>query len=181
MGYVESQTIAIEYRYAEGQVDRLPDLAAELVRLRVDLIVTSSAPETGAAKRATTSIPVVFARHGDPVVAGHIASLAKPGGNITGISTFVPELAGKRLEVLKEAFPRIARVAVLWDAANSAKRLDSQETQGAARALGLTLQAYEVRRPEDVASAFAAIPKQRPDALLTRCPIPCSSALGRPS
>ena len=167
LGYVEGQTIAIEYRYAEGKLGRLPDLAAELVRLKVDLIVASSAPETGAAKRATTSIPIVFAAHGDPVGTGHVASLAKPGGNITGMSTMEGALSPKRLELLKEAFPRIVRVAVLWNAANPAKAPDWRETQTAARALDLTLQSREVRGLEDFASAFAAMTKQRPDALLT--------------
>jgi putative ABC transport system substrate-binding protein len=167
LGYVDGQTITIEYRYADGKLERLSDLAAELVRLNVDLIVASSAPETAAAKRATTSIPIVFARHSDAVGAGHLVSLARPGGNVTGVSAFGPELAAKRVEVLKEAFPRIVRVAVLWNAANPTKLLDWQETQAAARALGLTLQGYEVRRPEDFAGAFAAMTKQRPDALLT--------------
>jgi putative ABC transport system substrate-binding protein len=167
LGYVEGQTIAIEYRYAEGNFERLPDLAAELVGLKVDLIVASSAPETGAAKRATTSIPIVFAAHGDPVGTGHVASLAKPGGNLTGMSTMEGDLSPKRLQLLKETFPRIARVAVLWNAANPAKGLDWRETQRAARTLGLTLQSREVRRPDDFASAFAAMTKQRPDALLT--------------
>src|SRR2546422_10997360 len=166
LGYVEGQNIAIEYRYAEGKFERLPDLAAELVRLKVDLIVASSAPETGAAKRATTSIPIVFAAHGDPVGTGHVASLAKPGGNITGMSSMEGDLSPKRLELLKEAFPRIARVAVLWNAANPAKAPDWRETQTAARALDLTLQSREVRGLEDFASAFAAMTKQRPDALL---------------
>jgi putative ABC transport system substrate-binding protein len=167
LGYVEGQTIAIEYRYAEGKFERLPDLAAELVRLNVAVILASSAPETGAAKRATTSIPIVFGLHGDPVGTGHVASLAKPGGNITGMATMAPELSGKRLALLKEAFPRIARVAVLWNATNPAKVEDWRETQGAAQALGLTLQSREVRGPDDFPSAFAAMTTQRPDAVLT--------------
>src|SRR2546427_4380095 len=167
LGYVEGQNIAIEYRYAEGKFERLPDLAAELVSLKVDLIVALAAPETGAAKRATTSIPIVFTRHGDPVGTGHVASLAKPGGNITGISGMSEEMATKRLELLKEAFPRLSRVAVLWNAANPAKAVDWRETQRAARALAVTLQSHEVRGPDDFASAFAAMTKQRPDALLT--------------
>src|SRR5262250_1494359 len=144
LGYVEGKTIAIEYRYAEGKFERLPDLAAELARLNVDVILASSAPETGAAKRATMSIPIVFGLHGDPVGTGHVASLAHPGGNITGLATMAPDLSGKRLELLKEAFPRIARVAVLWNSANRAKAEDWRETQGAAHALGVTLQSREV-------------------------------------
>jgi putative tryptophan/tyrosine transport system substrate-binding protein len=167
LGYVEGQTIAIEYRYAEGKFERLPDLASELVRLNVAVILASSAPETGAAKRATTSIPIVFGLHGDPVGTGHVTSLAKPDGNITGMATMAPELSGKRLALLKEAFPRIARVAVLWNATNPAKVEDWRETQGAAQALGLTLQSREVRGPDDFPSAFAAMTTQRPDALLT--------------
>ena len=167
LGYVEGQTIAIEYRYAEGKLGRLPDLAAELVGLKVDLIVAASAPETGAARRVTTSIPIVFAAHGDPFRTGHVASLAKPGGNITGIYGMSQEMAAKRLELLKEAFPRITRVAVLWNAANPAKAVDWQATQGAARTLGVALQSREVRGPEDFAGAFAAMTKQRPDALMT--------------
>jgi ABC-type uncharacterized transport system substrate-binding protein len=167
LGYVEGQTIAIEYRYAEGKFERLPDLAAELVRLNVDVILAFSASETGAAKRATTSIPIVFGAHGDPVGTGHVASLAKPGGNTTGMTSITSELSGKRLELLKEAFPRIARVAVLWNAANQAKTLDWRETQGAAQALSLTLQSREVRGPGDFTGAFAAMTTQRPDAFLT--------------
>ena len=167
LGYIEGQTIVIEYRYAEGKSERLAELAAELVRLNVDVIVASSAPETGAVKRATTSIPVVFGLHGDPVGTGHVASLAKPGGNITGMATMAPDLSGKRLELLQEAFPKIVRVAVLWNPANPAKAEDWRETQGAARALGLTLQTAGVRGSDDFASAFAAMTTQRPDAFLT--------------
>jgi putative tryptophan/tyrosine transport system substrate-binding protein len=167
LGYVEGQTIAIEYRYAEGKVERLPNLAAELVRLNVDVIVASSGPETGAVKRATTSIPIVFGVHGDPVGTGHVASLAKPGGNITGMASMAPDLSGKRLALLKEAFPHIARVAVLWNTANPAKAEDWRETQGAARTLGLTLQSRDVRGSDDFAGAFAAMAMQRPDAFLT--------------
>src|SRR5262245_3653174 len=162
LGYIEGQTIVIEYRYAEGKSERLAELAAELVRLNVDVIVASSAPETGAVKRATTSIPIVFGLHGDPVGTGHVASLAKPGGNITGMATMAPDLSGKRLELLQEAFPKIVRVAVLWNPANPAKAEDWRETQGAARALGLTLQTAGVRGPADGASAPAAAAPRRP-------------------
>ena len=167
LGYVEGKTIAIEYRYAEGKFERLHDFAAELVRLKVDVILASSAPETGAAKRATTSIPIVFGVHGDPVGTGDVASLAKPGGNITGMASMAPDLSGKRLELLKETFPRIARIAVLWNRANAAKAEDWRETQGAAQALGLTLQSREVRGPDDFPRAFAAMRTQPPDAFLT--------------
>src|SRR5262245_10525292 len=118
-GYVEGQSIAIEFRYAEGKYERLYDLAAELVRLNVDAIVVASSPETDAAKRVTTSTPIVFAIHAEPVGSGHVASLARPGGNITGLAGQVGAgFAAKRLQLLKEAFPRISRVAVLWNAAN---------------------------------------------------------------
>jgi putative tryptophan/tyrosine transport system substrate-binding protein len=167
LGYVEGQNIVIEYRYAEGKLERLPELAAELVSLNVHVIFAVAAPETGAAKRATTSIPIVFAGHGDPVGTGHVASLAKPGGNITGMSQMLPELSAKRLEVLKEAFPRVSRVAVLWNAKNPTKMLDWREAQRAAPALGIALQSREVRGPDDFASAFTALTKQRPDALMT--------------
>jgi len=113
------------------------------------------------------SIPIVFGLHGDPVGTGHVASLAKPGGNITGLATMAPELSGKRLELLKEAFPRIIRVAVLWNSANRAKAEDWRETQGAAHALGVTLQSREVRGPDDFPSVFASMTTQRPDALVT--------------
>jgi putative ABC transport system substrate-binding protein len=166
-GYVEGQNIGTDYRYAEGKVERLPDLVAELVRLRVDLIVAVSAPEVAAAKRATQSIPIVFLAHGNPLQSGDAASLAKPGGNITGMAAFGPEVVAKRLELLKEAFPRITRVAVLWNAANPVKLLDWREAQAAARVLGVALQSHEVRGPEDFPNAFAAITKQRPDALMT--------------
>src|SRR5439155_24358046 len=167
LGWVEGQTIAFEYRYAEEKFERLPDLAAELVRLNVNRIVTTSAPGAEAAKRATAVIPVVLASHGDPVGTGHVASPARPGGNITGLSFMTPDLSPKRLELLKEAFPGITRVAVLWNAANRAKAGDWRTTQAAARLLGVTRQPHEVRRADDLASAFAAMPKQRPEALLT--------------
>jgi putative tryptophan/tyrosine transport system substrate-binding protein len=166
LGYVEGKTIAIEYRYAEGKFERLPDLAAELARLNVDVILASSAPETGAAKRATMSIPIVFGLHGDPVGTGHVASLAHPGGNITGLATMAPDLSGKRLELLKEAIPKLTRAAVLWNPANQGGPRQWQETQSAARKLRLTLQSLEVRDPNDVPKAFAAMMQNHPDALL---------------
>jgi putative ABC transport system substrate-binding protein len=166
-GYSEGQNIAIEYRYANGNFERLSDLAAELVGLRVDLIVAVAAPETAAAKRATNVIPIVFVAHGDPVGTGNVSSLAQPGGNITGLSQMLPELSAKRLEILKQTFPRISRIAVVWNAANPAKVLDWREAQGAAQPLGVALQSHEVRSPRDFAGAFAAMRKQRPDAFMT--------------
>ena len=168
LGWIEGQNLVIEYRLAEGKAERYPDLAAELVRLRVDVIVTSSGePAILAAKRATTTIPIVMAISADPVGTGLVASLARPGGNVTGLSILAPEVAGKRLQLLKEAVPRASRVAVLWNAAYPGKALELSETQSAARALGVTLQSVEVRGPNDFPNAFSAITRARPDALIT--------------
>jgi len=166
-GWLNGQNIVIEHRFAEGHFDRLPALAAELVGLRPDVIVVDAASATQAAKRATRSIPIVFAVHGDPVGAGDIGSLSRPGGNITGLTILHPELIGKQLELLKQAVARVSRVAVLWNAANPAKILDWRELKPAARTLGITLQSREVQRPADFDAAFAAIRGGRPDALLT--------------
>ena len=119
LGYVEGKNIVIEYRYAEGKLERLPDLAAELVRLKVDVVVTNSAPAVLAAKKASATIPIVFTLASDPVGSGLVSSLARPGGNITGLSLMAPDLDGKRLELLKEAFPKVARVAFLWQPSNT--------------------------------------------------------------
>ena len=167
LGWIEGQNITIEWRFAEGRYERLPDLAAELVRLKVDLIVAGTAVETRAAQQATKTIPIVFLVHGDPVGTGDVASLARPGGNITGLSAMLPELTAKRLELLKEAIPSISRVAVLWNAANPITALDWKEAQVAARALGVTLQSREVRGPNDFESAFGAMTRERSDALMT--------------
>jgi len=139
LGHVEGKNIAIEYRYAEGKFERLPDLAAELVRLKVDLIVAGATPPALAAQKATTSIPIVIVGVGDPVESGLVSSLARPGGNITGLSWFagVEEMGGKRLQLLKEAVPTAARVAVMWDPANPAEELWFKQLQPSARALGL--------------------------------------------
>ena len=168
LGYVEGQNIVIEWRDAKGRVDQLPDLAAELVRLKVDVIV-AGAGEHGAfaAKQATSTIPIVFPVSADPVGTGLVASLARPGGNITGLSIFGTEVGGKRLELLKEVVPKASRVAVLWNASNPAKALELKDTQAAAGALRVTLQSVEVRGPKDFDSAFSAITKGRPNALIT--------------
>ena len=168
LGYIEGQNIAIEYRYAEGKRDRLPELAAELVRLKVDIIVVAGG--TGlirAAKNATKTIPIVMTGAGiDPVEAGLVESLARPGGNVTGITNLSRELGGKRLELLKEAVPKIARVAVLYDPAIPASVLEVKEVLPvAARALGLTIQPWEVRAADDFEKVFAALNKERPDGL----------------
>src|SRR5512135_2599788 len=129
LGYIEGENIVIERRYAEGKLDRLPALAAELVRLKVDAIVTPGATVSRAAKEATATTPIVTAQDPDPVGNGFVASLARPGGNITGLSTYAPELSGKRLELMKEAFPRLARVAVLWNAADRGMSLKFREIE----------------------------------------------------
>jgi len=167
-GYIEGQNIVTEYRYAEGKIDRYSELAAELVRLRVDVIVVSGGdPAIRAAKNATKTIPIVMGGGGSPPVeAGHVESLARPGGNITGITNLGGELGGKRLELLKEAVPKVARVAVLYDPANPASVLAVKELLPApARALKLTLQHWEVRAAEDFEKVFAAMNKQHPDGL----------------
>ena len=168
LGYVEGQNIAIEYRYAEGKFDRLPDLAAELVRLKVDVIVASSTPGTLAAKNATSTIPIVMTASADPVPTGLISSLARPGGNITGLSLLSGELCGKRLDLLKEVVPKLSRVAVLLDPANPASLLQLRETEAAAKVLGVQLQPLEVRGPNpDFEKAFQATTRGRAGALIT--------------
>jgi len=168
LGYIEGQNIAIEYRYAEGKADRFSELAAELVRRKVDIIVVAGgvAP-THAAKNATKTIPIVMSGAGaDPVEAGVVESLARPGGNVTGVTNLNRELAGKRLELLKEAVPKVARVAVLYDPANPPSVLDVKEDLPvAARALKLTIQSWEVRAANDFEKVFAALNKERPDGL----------------
>jgi ABC-type uncharacterized transport system substrate-binding protein len=167
-GYIDGQNIAFEYRYAEGKRDPLPELAAELVRLKVDIIVvTGGTMQTLAAKNATKTIPIVMSGLGaDPVEAGLIESLARPGGNVTGITNINRELGGKRLELLKEAVPKIARVAVLYEPAVAGSVLEvKQVLPVAARGLGLTIQPWEVRVADDFERVFAAIGKWRPDGL----------------
>jgi putative ABC transport system substrate-binding protein len=167
-GYIEGQNIAIEYRYTEGKIDRLPDLAAELVRLKVDVIlVTGGVRVIQVAKNATKTIPIVMVGlSADPVETGLIESLARPGGNVTGFSLLSRELGGKRLELLKEAVTKVARVAVLHEPANPQSVLEMKEVLPvAARALKLTLQPWEVRGSDDFDRVFAAMGKQRPDGL----------------
>ena len=168
LGYVEGQNIAIEYRYAEGKRDRFPELAAELVRLKVDIIVVVGGEvPIRAAKNATKTIPIVMVGRGaDPVEAGLVESLARPGGNVTGITNLTVDLGGKRLELLKEAVPKVARIAVLYDPAVPGNVLEVKEVLPlAARALGLTLQPWEIRTADDFDRVFAALNKQRPDGL----------------
>ena len=163
-GYVERQNIATEYRYAEGKLDRFSELAAELVRFKVDIIVVAGGiPLIRAAKNASKTIPIVMSAGSDPVEAGLVESLAHPGGNVTGITSLNRELGGKRLELLKDAVPKLARVAVLYDPAISGTV--KEVLPAAARALKLTLQPWEVRTSEDFNRVFAAMGKQRPDGL----------------
>jgi putative ABC transport system substrate-binding protein len=161
LGWIEGRTVAIEYRWAEGRDERYSEIAAEFVRLKVDVIVTGGAAPTLAAKQATSVIPIVFTVVEDPVGTGIVASLARPGGNITGLSNQSAELAGKRLELLREVVPNLRRLAIL---ANIDRVLEMGEAQEAARTFGLEVIASEIRRPEDVAPAFEAF-KQRADAV----------------
>src|SRR5262249_4435249 len=166
LGYTEGQNIIIERRYAEGRAERFQEFAAEMVRLKVDIIVVVKTPAALAARNATTNIPIVHPAAIDPVRTGPVRSLAHPGGNITGLAVLNAELSAKRLEVLKEVVPGLSRGAVLWNAANPANSLAWKETEGAARALGVTLQSQEVREPKDFQGAFAMMAQQRPDVLL---------------
>ena len=167
LGYIEGKNIAIEYRYAEGKADRLPTLAAELVGLKVDVILTSSTPSVLAVKKATSTIPIVFVSINDPVASGLVTSLARPGGNITGLTILAAELSGKRLELLKEAVPKVTRVAFLWNSANPAQAPQWKEAQAAAQELRLQLQSLEVRSSNDFDSAFEAALRERAQALVT--------------
>lgn len=166
LGYVEGKNIVVERRYSEGRTERFPELAAELVRLKVDLMVTFTTPAALAARAATTTIPIIFPTANDPVGTGLAKSLAHPGGNVTGYAVLSPELSAKRLELLKEVVPRASRVAALYNAANPVNVPVLRQALEAARRLGIQLQPYEVRSVGDFAGAFASIAKQRPDALI---------------
>jgi putative tryptophan/tyrosine transport system substrate-binding protein len=165
-GWVEGQNLAMAWRFAEGHAERLPALAADLVQLPVDVLVTHG-PTIRPAQHATQTIPIVMAVVTDPVSSGLVASLARPGGNLTGISIGAAELGGKRLELLLQAVPGASRVAVLWNAALADKVPEWQGTQTAARALGVALHSVEVRGPADFDGAFATLAQARPDALIT--------------
>jgi putative ABC transport system substrate-binding protein len=167
LGYIEGQNIAVEYRYAEGKVDRAPKLAAELVRLKVDIIVVASGDQwIRSAKNATRTIPIVMMGQGsDPVRAGLVESLARPGGNVTGLTALARELGGKRLELLKEAVPKLVRVAVLYDPASPPSLNEMKLLPADARALKLTIQPWEIRAVDDFEKVFAALNKQRLDGL----------------
>ena len=167
LGYIEGQNIALEYRHAEGKRDRFPDLAAELVRLKVDIIVVAGGnTPVRAVKNATKTIPIVMAGGSDPVEAGLVESLARPGGNVTGLTNLARELGGKRLELFKESIPKLARVAVLYDLANTSHIREVKEVLPVtARALRLTIQPWEVPDAQGFERAFAAFKKERPDGL----------------
>jgi len=165
LGYVEPRTIALDQRWAEGKTARLPRLAAELVQLKVDVIVTQGEEATRAAKDATRTIPIVMATSGDPVGAGLVGSLAHPGGNVTGLSAVTPEVIGKQLQLLKETVPKVSRVAILFVSGNLAMAHSLREAQAAARTLELTLQPLEVRGADDLGAAFEAMVKARAEAL----------------
>jgi len=166
LGYAEGKNIFIEYRYAEGKLDRLPALAAELVRLKVDVIVAGSPQATRSAKQATSTIPIVMAFDDDPVGSGFVASLARPGGNITGLSTLFPEMSGKQLQVLKEIVPKISRVAVLGNATQPGNPQALREINIAADGFGVQIQYLEVRGAKDIETAFREASKERADAVL---------------
>ena len=166
LGYVEGKDIVIEYRYAEGKLDRLPALAAELVRLKVDIIVSAGNGPTRAAKEATVTIPIVMTNESDPVGSGVVASLARPGGNITGLSTLAPELSGKRLELLKETIPKLSRVAVFRTSTQPGIAQSLKEVDLGAGAFGVKLQYLDVLSPKDIETAFRAASKGRADAIL---------------
>jgi putative ABC transport system substrate-binding protein len=157
---VEGKNIVIEYRYGEGKLDRIPSLAAELVHLNVDVIVTGGPTDTRAAKQATATVPIVMAQDSDPVGSGFIASLARPGGNITGLSTLSPEISGKQLELLKEVVPRLSRVAVLGNSTEPGNAQALREMEPASRAFGMQLQYLDVQGPKDIETAFSALLKK---------------------
>jgi putative tryptophan/tyrosine transport system substrate-binding protein len=167
LGWIKGKNVTVGLRYAENRVERLPEVAAELVRINVDVIVGRGTLAPLAAKRATSTIPIVMAASGDPLGSGLVASLARPGGNVTGMSLMAPDLGGKRLELLKELLPRLARVAVLWDAANPFPAIVFKETQAAGQALAIEVQSLEVRAADDFDGVFEVARKQRPDALIT--------------
>ena len=166
LGYVEGKNIVIEWRYADGKFDRLPALAAELVRLKVDVIVTAGPQAARPAKQATSTIPIVMAQDPDPVGTGFVASLARPGGNITGLSTLAPELSGKQLELLKEIVPKLSRVAVFGTSTNPGNAQTLKEVELAAQAFGVKLQYLDVLSPKDIETAFRAASKGSADAVL---------------
>jgi putative tryptophan/tyrosine transport system substrate-binding protein len=171
-GYVEGKGFVLELRYGDGKAERLPELARELVGLKVDVILTSTDGAIAVVKQQTQTIPIVMATSTDPVGTGFVASLARPGGNVTGLSTISPELGGKRLELLTEVVPRISRVAFIWNPDIPGATLEYKEAEGASRSLRLQLQFLEVRRSDDLQNAFSAVIKGRAEALILAWPNP---------
>jgi putative ABC transport system substrate-binding protein len=166
LGYTDGENLAVEYHYSEGKLDRLNQLAVEIVARKVSVIVTHGDAALTALKRVTKTIPIVVAVTGDLVETGYAASLARPGGNITGFVDVSPDLSGKRIEILKEMLPKVARVAILWNSGNRVKLLDFKESEKAAAALGLTLQSVEITKPGDFHSRLSGALVQRPEALV---------------
>src|SRR5207249_2825009 len=166
LGYIDGKNIVIEYRYAEGKEDRLPELATELVRLKVDAIFTAGTPALFALKQATKTIPIVFFSTSDPIGTGVVASLAHPGGNITGITAQASDLWPKRLELLKEIFPKLSRVAMVWNKGNAGMALEAKANQEVAGPLGITLQDRGVKDPNELEVIFGVVSKDRPDGFL---------------
>ena len=157
LGYVEGRNILIEYRWAEGEYERFPALTAELIALKVDVIVTAGTPASLAVKKATTSIPLVMVAVGDPVATGLVASLGRPGGNITGLTSISSEMEGKRLELLREVVPKISHVAVLWNAASPIQAIEEREVRAAAQILGMKVLSLGVRTIEEIEDALTTI------------------------
>ena len=166
LGYEEGRNIAIEYRWADGNYDRFPTLAEELIAARVDAIVTAGTPAALAVKRATTTVPLVMVAVGDPIGTGLVSSLARPGGNLTGLSSIAPDLEGKRLQLLREVLPALSHVAMFVNSLNPFHVSSMKQARAAAQAMGIKLQLHDIRKSEDLDGAFAAIRKERPDALL---------------
>src|SRR3954451_21825066 len=165
-GWIEGQNILIEWRLTEGREEQVPQFAAELARLPLDAIVAAGEPRIHAVQQETRTIPIVMLNSGDPVRNGYVASLSRPGGNITGVSNIAPQLSGKRLELLKEAIPRVSRVAILWDPTDPGNLRAFQETQAAAARLAIHLQSLEVRDPGNLSGAFETATRERADGVV---------------
>src|SRR4030095_4591408 len=166
LGYVDGRNILIEYRWAEGSYERFPSLIAELLAMKVDVIVTAGTPAALAVKKATASIPLVMVAVGDPVGTGLVASLRRPGGNATGLTSIAPELEGKRLELLKEVLPKVSRIAVLWNPSNAYQRGNEKQGQAAAKVLHISVASLPVRNRDELGGALVAIVKERADAVV---------------
>jgi putative ABC transport system substrate-binding protein len=166
LGYVEGRNVQIEYRWGEGKYERFPELVAELVALKVDVLVTAGTPAALAVKRATTTIPLVMVAVGDPVGTGLVASLARPGGSMTGLTSIAPDLEGKRLELLREAVPKLSRVSVIWNPANPFHVTAEKEARSAAQVLQMKVHSVGVRTAQELDPAFVAIVKERPGAFI---------------